>query len=69
MGGPRNNQHGTDYGFGYPRPKDDRQGGGSGGNREYNNRQGPRNRYPDDGNRPNSRGDRPSYTGRYSDNR
>ena len=45
-GGSRDNQHGNDYGFGYPRTRDDRGGGsgGGGGGRDYN-RQGQRNRY------------------------
>ncbi|CAM4739806.1 unnamed protein product [Rotaria magnacalcarata] len=72
MGGSRDNQHGNDFGFGYPRTRDDRGPGGSGGgggSRDYN-RQGSRNnRYPDDGNRPSSGTDRPRYAGRYSDTR
>ncbi|CAF0777719.1 unnamed protein product [Rotaria sp. Silwood1] len=69
MGGSsRDNQQGNDYGFGYPRTRDDRGGGGGGGNRDYN-RQGQRNRYQDDTNRSNSGADRPRYAGRYSDTR
>ncbi|CAF0745667.1 unnamed protein product [Rotaria sordida] len=65
----RDGQHGNDYGFGYPRTRDDRgSGGGGGGNRDYN-RQGQRNRYQDDTNRPSGGGDRPHYAGRYSDTR
>lgn len=68
--GPRENKHGSDYGFGYPRGKDDRGGGNNsgGGNRDYN-RQGQRNRHHDDDNRSNSGVDRPRYGGRYSDTR
>ncbi len=69
-GGSRDNQHGNDYGFGYPRTRDDRggQSGGGGGGRDYN-RQGQRNRNHDDDNRSNSGADRPRYAGRYSDTR
>ncbi|CAF2859805.1 unnamed protein product [Rotaria sp. Silwood2] len=73
-GGSRDNQHGNDFGFGYPRTRDDRGGGGGAGagggagNRDYN-RQGQRNRYQDDTNRSNSGADRPRYAGRYSDTR
>lgn len=68
MGGGSRDNHGNDYGFGYPRGRDDRGGGHSGGNRDYN-RQGQRNRYHDDDNRSNSGVDRPRYGGRYSDTR
>ncbi len=77
-GGSRDNQQGNDYGFGYPRTRDDRGGGGGGGggggrDREYNRQgqgQGQRNRYQDDDNhRPSSGVDRPRYAGRYSDTR
>lgn len=68
----RNNQQGDDYGFGYPRTRDDRGGGNNsgGGGRDYN-RQGQRNRYQnnDDENRSSGGTDRPRYTGRYSDTR
>ncbi len=71
-GGSRGSQHGDDYGYGYPRTRDDRGGeggsGGRGGGRDYN-RQGQRNRYQDDENRSNSGVDRPRYGGRYSDTR
>ncbi len=72
-GSSRGNQHGDDFGFGYPRSRDDRGGGGAGGSgggggRDYN-RQGQRNRYQDDDNRSNSGVDRPRYAGRYSDTR
>lgn len=68
-GGSRDNQHGNDYGFGYPRTRDDR-GGGGGNNRDFNRQgQGQRNRYPDDANRSNTGTDRPRYSGRYSDTR
>lgn len=63
--GQRDNQHGNDFGFGYPRQRDDR---GTGNTREYN-RPGQRNRYQDDSNRPGSGTDRPRYSGRYSDTR
>jgi len=66
--GSRDNQQGNDYGFGYPRTRDDRGGGNSGGNRDYN-RSGQRNRYQDDDNRSSSGLDRPRYAGRYSDTR
>ena len=66
-GGSRDN-HGNDYGFGYPRTRDDRGGGQSGGSRDYN-RQGQRNRQPEDDNRSNSGAERPRYSGRYSDTR
>lgn len=65
--GSRDNQHGSDYGYGYPRTKEERTGG-PGGNRDHN-RQGQRNRHYDDSNRSNSGVDRPRYTGRYSDTR
>ena len=76
-GGSRDNQHGSDFGFGYPRARDERGGdsrggssggGNSSGGRDYN-RQAPRNRYPDDDNRSNSGADRPRYGGRFSDTR
>ncbi len=69
-GNSRDNQQGNDFGFGYPR-RDDRGGGGGGnssGGRDYN-RQGQRNRYHDDDNRPTGGVDRPRYGGRYSDTR
>lgn len=67
--GPRDNKHSSDYGFGYPRGKDDR-AGGAGGGRDYNNRQGHRNHHQhDDDNRSNNVVDRPRYGGRYSDTR
>lgn len=65
-GGSRDNQQGNDYGYGYPRTRDDR--GGGGGNRDYN-RPGQRNRPQDDDERSNNGADRPRYGGRYSDNR
>ncbi|CAF1269064.1 unnamed protein product [Adineta ricciae] len=68
MGGGSRDNHGNDYGYGYPRRSDDRGGVHSGGNRDYN-RQGQRNRYQDDDNRSNSGVDRPRYSGRYSDTR
>ncbi|UJR33901.1 hypothetical protein I4U23_021320 [Adineta vaga] len=69
MGGGSRDNHGNDFGFGYPRTRDDRGGGQSGGNRDYN-RQGQRNnRNYDDENRSNSGTDRPRYSGRYSDTR
>jgi hypothetical protein len=53
-GNSRDNQRGSDYGFGYPRTRDDRQQ--------------PRHRYNnDDDNRQNSGMDRPKYAGRSSD--
>jgi hypothetical protein len=64
-GGSRDNQHGNDFGFGYPRSKDDRTGGGSGGRDQ--NRSGQRDRYQNDDNRSNSGVDRPRYVGRHSD--
>lgn len=69
-GGSRDNQQGNDFGFGYPRSRDDRGGGsgggGGGGGRDYN-RPGQRNRPQDDENRSTGGGDRPRYGGRYSD--
>ena len=65
-GGSRDNQQGNDYGYGYPRTRDDR--GGGGGNRDYN-RPGQRNRPQEDDDRSNSGVDRPRYGGRYSDTR
>jgi hypothetical protein len=55
----RDGQRGSDYGFGYPRTRDDR----------GHDRQGPRQRYnnDDDGNRQNTGSDKPRYGGRYSD--
>ncbi len=69
-GGSRDNKQGNDFGFGYPRTRDDRTGGGGGGGggRDYN-RQGQRNRYQDDDNRPSGGIDRPRYGGRFSDTR
>jgi translation initiation factor 4B len=53
-GNSRDNQRGSDYGFGYPRTREDRQG--------------PRQRYNnDDDHRPNSSMDRPRYPARSSD--
>lgn len=70
-GGPRENQSGNDFGFGYPRQRNDDRGGPGGNNgsgRDYN-RQGQRNRYQNDDERSNSGADRPRYSGRYSDTR
>ncbi len=54
-GNSRDGQRGSDYGYGYPRTRDDRQA--------------PRHRYNnDDDNRQSSGMDRPKYSGRYSDN-
>jgi len=59
-GNSRDGQRGGDYGYGYPRTRDDR----------GHDRQGPRHRYNnDDDNRQNSGMDRPRYGGRYSDTR
>lgn len=77
-GGSRDDQNRGDFGFGYPRQRDDRggQGSGAGGGRDRDrdrdrdyNRPGQRNRYQDDDNRSNSGTDRPRYAGRYSDTR
>ena len=70
-GGSRENQSGNDFGFGYPRQRNDDRGGpggNSGSGRDYN-RQGQRNRYQNDDERSNSGADRPRYSGRYSDTR
>lgn len=69
-GGSRDHQSEKDYGFGYPRAREDRGGPGSGaGGRDYN-RPGFRNRHhQDDDNLSNSGTDRPRYSGRYSDTR
>ncbi|CAF3960278.1 unnamed protein product [Adineta steineri] len=65
--GSRDGQRGSDYGFGYPRGRDDRGGGGGrdhdrSGPRRYNN-----NNNDDDNNRQSGGMDRPRYGGRYSD--
>jgi hypothetical protein len=55
-GHSRDGQRSSDYGYGYPRTRDDRQG--------------PRHRYNnDDDNRQNTGPDKPRYAGRYSDPR
>ncbi len=55
-GHSRDGQRSSDYGYGYPRTRDDRQG--------------PRHRYNnDDDNRQNTGSDKPRYAGRYSDPR
>ncbi|UJR13436.1 hypothetical protein I4U23_000450 [Adineta vaga] len=56
-GNSRDNQRSSDYGFGYPRTKDDR----------GQDRPGPRQRYSDDYNRQNDRTERPRYSGRQNE--
>jgi hypothetical protein len=64
-GNSRDGQRGSDYGFGYPRTRDDR-----GGGTRDNDRQGPPRRRYDDDNRQNSGANRPRYGGdRHSDTR
>ncbi|CAF3952473.1 unnamed protein product [Rotaria sordida] len=61
-GGPRNGQRGSDYGYGYPRTRDERMGS----NRDHGTRQ----RYNhDDENRQNNDTDRSTHTDRYNDTR
>jgi hypothetical protein len=67
--GSRDNQHGNDYGFGYPPTRDHRGGTSGGGGRDFQQQRQQRNRYQDDDNRSNSGMERPRYAGRYSDTR